>query len=108
MRDGRVRRAYLGIAGGPRPLPPRVARELGARDGIEIVEVVEGSPAAAAGLRPGDIVVAIGGDHVAGTTGHPAQDARRRDRHADSASSSSGTESTLTIEAVPRELVFAE
>ena len=65
MRDGRVRRAYLGIAGGPRPLPPRVARELGTRDGIEIVEVVEGSPAAAAGLRPGDIVFAVGGEHVA-------------------------------------------
>jgi len=67
MRDGRVRRAYLGIAGGPRPLPPRVARELDARDGIEIVEVVEGSPAATAGLRPGDIVVAVGGERVAGT-----------------------------------------
>ena len=65
MRDGRMRRAYLGIAGGPRPLPPRVARELGMRDGIEIVEVVEGSPAAAVGLRPGDIVVAIDGEHVA-------------------------------------------
>src|SRR5437660_9263184 len=64
MRDGHVLRAYLGIAGGPRPLPPRVARELGARDGVEIVEVVEGSPAAAAGLRPGDIVVAIDGEHV--------------------------------------------
>ena len=65
MRDGRMRRAYLGIAGGPRPLPPRVARELGTRDGIEIVEVVEGSPAGAAGLRPGDIVFAVGGEHVA-------------------------------------------
>jgi S1-C subfamily serine protease len=64
MRDGRVRRAYLGIAGGPRPLPPRIARELGFRDGVEIVEVVEGSPAAAAGLRAGDIVVAIDGEHV--------------------------------------------
>jgi S1-C subfamily serine protease len=64
MRDGRVRRAYLGIAGGPRPLPPRVARELGHPEGVEIVEVVDGSPAATAGLRPGDIVVAIDGEHV--------------------------------------------
>src|SRR6059058_5159911 len=50
MTDGRVRRAYIGIAGGTRPLPPRVARELGSSEGIEIVEVVEGSPAARAGL----------------------------------------------------------
>ncbi|HZU19948.1 MAG TPA: trypsin-like peptidase domain-containing protein [Gaiellaceae bacterium] len=65
MRDGRVRRAYLGIAGGPRPLPPRVARELGAAEGVEIVEVIDGSPAATAGLRAGDIVVTIDGEHVA-------------------------------------------
>jgi S1-C subfamily serine protease len=107
MRDGRVRRAYLGIAGGPRPLPPRVARELGTRDGIEIVEVVEGSPAAAAGLRPGDIVVAIDGDHVAGT-----RDIQRR-MLADAIGTPTRLEivrdgSTLAIEAVPRELVFAE
>ena len=64
MRDGRMRRAYLGIAGGPRPLPPRVARELGLHDGVEIVEVIEGSPAASAGLRPGDVVLALNGEHV--------------------------------------------
>src|SRR2546429_303999 len=46
MTDGRVRRAYLGIAGGARPLPPRVAGRLAQRDGIEVIEVVEGSPAA--------------------------------------------------------------
>ena len=46
MSEGRFRRAYLGIAGGPRPLPPRLARELGRETGVEIVEVVEGSPAA--------------------------------------------------------------
>ena len=33
MREGRVRRAYVGIAGGPRPLPPRVASELGREAG---------------------------------------------------------------------------
>ena len=54
MRDGRFRRAYLGIAGDARPLPPRLARDLGRRSGVEVVEVVAGSPAAEAGLRPED------------------------------------------------------
>jgi len=61
MRDGLVRRAYLGIAGGARPLPPRLARELGRRGGVEVVEVVAGSPAADAGLRPEDLIVAVDG-----------------------------------------------
>ncbi len=59
MSEGRFRRAYLGIAGGTRPLPPRLARELDRRAGVEVVEVVAGSPAAAAGLRPEDLIVAI-------------------------------------------------
>jgi len=65
MSDGRVRRAYLGIAGGSRPLPPRLARELGRASGVEIVEVVADSPAAAAGLRPEDLIVAVNGEPVA-------------------------------------------
>jgi S1-C subfamily serine protease len=59
MTDGRVRRAYLGIAGGPRPLPPRVRTELSMRTAVEVVSVVEGSPAERAGLRPEDMIVAI-------------------------------------------------
>ena len=47
MRDGRVRRAYIGIAGGPRPLPPHARVRLGRNGGIEVVEVAPGSPAAA-------------------------------------------------------------
>src|SRR4051812_44646101 len=62
MRDGRVRRAYLGIAGGSRPLPPRVAPRLGRGRAVEVVEVVEGSPAAAAGLRPEDLIVGLDDD----------------------------------------------
>ena len=107
MRDGRVRRAYLGIAGGPRPLPPRVARELATREGIEIVEVVDGSPAAAAGLRAGDIVFAIDGEHVAGP-----RDIQRK-MLADAIGKPTRIElvregTTLVVDAVPRELVFAE
>jgi S1-C subfamily serine protease len=61
MRDGRVRRAYLGIGGGMRPLPPRVATRVGRRRGVEIVDVVAGSPAALAGLRPEDLILSVDG-----------------------------------------------
>jgi serine protease Do len=61
MTHGRVRRAYLGIAGGPRPLPPRVRAELDMESAVEVVSVVEGSPAARAGLRPEDLIVALDG-----------------------------------------------
>jgi serine protease Do len=66
MREGRFRRAYIGIAGGPRPLPPRVAAQLGRRAGVEVVEVADASPAARAGLRPEDLVVELGGAPVTG------------------------------------------
>ena len=65
MTEGRFRRAYLGIAGGTRPLPPRLARKLGREAGVEVVTVVEGSPAADAGLRPEDLIVELDGSPVA-------------------------------------------
>jgi S1-C subfamily serine protease len=61
MRNGRVRRAYLGIAGGTRPLPPPVAEKLGRKAGVEVHEVVTGSPAAGGKLRGGDVIVSVGG-----------------------------------------------
>jgi serine protease Do len=64
MRDGRVRRAYVGIAGGSRPLPPRVAARLGRSACIEVVEVAESSPAAHAGVRPEDLIVSIDGTPI--------------------------------------------
>jgi serine protease Do len=64
MTEGRFRRAYLGIAGGTRPLPPRVARQLGREAGVEVVQVVEGTPAADAGLRPEDLIVSLDGEPV--------------------------------------------
>jgi serine protease Do len=66
MSEGRFRRSYLGIAGGSRPLPPRLARELGRDECVEVVEVVEESPAAKAGLRPEDLIVDLNGQPVTG------------------------------------------
>lgn len=61
ISEGRFRRAYMGIAGGPRPLPPRVAREVERKVGVEIAEVIQNSPAALAGLRNEDIILEIDG-----------------------------------------------
>jgi S1-C subfamily serine protease len=65
MRDGRFRRAFIGIAGGSRPLPPRVATALGREAGVEVVQVVDGSPAARAGLRTEDLIIDVDGVAVA-------------------------------------------
>ncbi len=64
LREGRVRRGHLGVAGASRPLPPRAADELGVQRGLGVIEVMPGSAAAAAGLRPGDIIVEASGRPV--------------------------------------------
>ena len=61
MSDGRVRRAYLGIAGGPRPVPPQARAATGSTTCVEVVEVVEGGPADRAGIRPEDLILSVGG-----------------------------------------------
>ena len=66
MTEGRFRRAYLGIGGQERALPPRLAQELGRKQGIEVSQVVEDAPAALAGMRPGDLIVAVDGSPVEG------------------------------------------
>jgi S1-C subfamily serine protease len=64
MRDGRVRRAYIGIAGGPRPLPPHARLRLDRAGAVEVVEVVLDSPAQRAGMRAEDLIVALDGSPV--------------------------------------------
>jgi serine protease Do len=64
MTDGRFRRAYLGVAGGTRPLPPRLARQLEREAGFEVVQVVEDTPAARAGLRAEDVIVSLDGNAI--------------------------------------------
>jgi S1-C subfamily serine protease len=61
MREGRVRRAYIGVGAAPRPLPPNAVTALGRTTGIEVIDVAPASPAAQAGVRPEDIVVALNG-----------------------------------------------
>jgi S1-C subfamily serine protease len=65
MAEGRVRRAWLGVAVGPRPLPPRVAGRLGRGSAVEVIEVVEDSPADLAGLVPEDLLVELDGIRLA-------------------------------------------
>jgi len=65
MRNGRVRRGYIGIAGGTRALPPAMAQRLERKAGVEVQEVVSGSPAEGAGLKGGDIIVSVGEASVA-------------------------------------------
>ncbi len=66
MSEGRFRRAFLGVAGGRRPLPPSLAATTGRRYGVEVVEVVESSPAAAAGLQGEDLLLDVDGTPLEG------------------------------------------
>jgi S1-C subfamily serine protease len=59
MRDGHVRRAYIGVAGGQRPVPPQARAEVGSETCVEVVETVDGSPADRGGLRAEDLILAL-------------------------------------------------
>jgi S1-C subfamily serine protease len=73
MRDGRVRRAYLGVIVVPAPVAPVWRPKLGGRStGLRVASVVSGGPADRAGLRPGDLLLTAGGHEVA-----TAQDLQR-------------------------------
>ena len=103
MSEGRVRRAFLGIAGGPRPLPPRVRARWGDRAGVEVVEVVAGSPADEAGLREGDLILEVDGSPVTSAADlQRMMTAELIGRSVSVAVWRAGSESSLTL--VPAEL----
>ena len=66
LRDGRVRRSYLGIAAQDVPLPRLLVRHyrLPASSGVLVTEVVKGGPAEQAGVRDGDLLVTFGVDAI--------------------------------------------
>lgn len=61
IRNARIRRAYLGLVSTPAPLTPLQVERFGQPRALRVVEVVSDSPAAAAGLRSGDLVLAVDG-----------------------------------------------
>jgi S1-C subfamily serine protease len=65
MRDGKVRRAYLGIAMVPAPVPASWRERIGRTTGLQVAEVVAGAPAARAGIRAGDLLISAAGVPVA-------------------------------------------
>ena len=69
MKEGRVPRAYLGLAGTPAPLPPVLAAQRGQATGLRIAQVVPGAPAAKAGLRSGDLLLSAGDVQVTSPQG---------------------------------------
>jgi S1-C subfamily serine protease len=68
MTGARIRRAWLGIAGAQAPLPPPLVTRLGRRNGLRVAQVISGSPAEIAGLRVGDVLVAVDGRPVISST----------------------------------------
>ena len=72
MRDGKVRRAYLGLVSMPAPLPAPLQERFGRASGLRVGEVVPGGPADRAGLRAGDLLLTAAGKPV-----EKAQDLQR-------------------------------
>jgi len=65
LSEGRVRRAYIGVAGSPAPVPPGLAERTGQATGLRVVEVAPDGPAARAGLRDGDLILTAAGQPIA-------------------------------------------
>jgi len=68
LRDGRIRRSYIGVSAQTVPVHRRVVRfyDLPKETGVVVLSVEDGSPARRVGLREGDVIVALEGHPVAG------------------------------------------
>jgi len=68
LQQGRIRRSYIGVEAQTVPLHRRLVRfyDLPQESGVVVISVTENSPARRAGLRDGDVIVALDGKPVAG------------------------------------------
>ena len=68
LQQGRIRRAYIGVEAQNAPLHRRIVRfyDLPKESGVIVLAAADGSPAQKAGLREGDVIIAFGGQPVAG------------------------------------------
>ncbi len=68
IKEGRVRRSYIGVAGQDVPVPRHLVRHhrLPSEGGVLVVSMEENSPAARAGLREGDVIIAFNGHAISG------------------------------------------
>jgi S1-C subfamily serine protease len=104
IRDGKVSRSYVGLAGQNVPLPRRVVRfyDLPVENGILIVSFEAKSPARNAGLREGDIIVGLDGHPIAGIDDLHKLMTEERIGHKSALLVLRGTEK-LSIDVVPEE-----
>ena len=106
IRDGKVSRSYVGLAGQNVPLPRRIVRfyNLAVESGILVVSFEENSPARKAGLREGDIIIGFDDRPIAGIDDLHKLLTEERIGHKSTLVVIRGTQK-LNLEVVPQESV---